>query len=95
MQEHLDCNQNKTDKLASLLFDEISLKESIHYNAKSDKIIGVAGNGQICTKLHLIVLMLLLRQVCWRCRLCPLNQKLAKEFYIKKNFIKTKKKFDL
>jgi hypothetical protein len=43
---HINRSKNKSKQLASLLFDEISLKEQIHYNATKDKIIGVVGDGE-------------------------------------------------
>ncbi|KAF2900796.1 hypothetical protein ILUMI_05396 [Ignelater luminosus] len=36
-------------KLITLIFDEISLKEEIHYDASKDKIIGVVDTGKIRT----------------------------------------------
>lgn len=43
---HINRSKNKSEKLASLLFDEISLTEEIHYNATKDKIIGVVDDGE-------------------------------------------------
>lgn len=36
---------NNTEKFATLIFDEISIKEELQYNEKKDKIIGVVDNG--------------------------------------------------